>query len=104
MNMVQAAMKSPILSKFPNFQSYNGQFSPKREDSPNNRLKGLRNITVTVSTKTVKKEEVSSRHLSMGSPPSGKASRSYSSDASDEDQHKAKKFKRADTKEPHLVG
>jgi hypothetical protein len=103
MQLVQAAQQSPRAPPF--FSNpFNMQRSPMREDSPNNKLQQLPNITVTVCTKAVKKEALSPRHLSMGSPPSGKASRSYSSDASDEDQHKAKKFKRAEVKAPHLVG
>jgi hypothetical protein len=102
--MVQAARQCPKPPQF--LSSFNRQQrSPMREDSPNNKLQQLPNITVTVCTKAVKKEALSPRPLSLGSPPpSGKASRSYSSDASDEDQHKAKKFKRAEVKEPHLIG
>lgn len=84
---------------------FNTQRSPIREEIASAKLQSLSGITVTLCPKAEKKEVLSPKILDLGSPPRApKASRSYSSDASDEDQHKAKRFKGADVKKPHLVG
>jgi hypothetical protein len=78
------------------------QFYPKESSLkalvPEDKLRAL-DITVTVNHKPIVMDEPISPIAKTQ-----KASRSYSTDSSDENQHKAKKFKRSNVTSPHLIG
>jgi len=78
-----------------------GKLTRPHDQDTTEKLHQLQGITVTLCTKTPKKDTQDARPLSLNGQ---KSSRSYSSDWTDEDQQKAKKFKNHHIKEPHLIG